>query len=276
MSFYRSLLQNRQIIIGGGIVAVLTTVAIFAPYISTHSYWSQDYMAALQPPSTAHFMGTDNYGRDIFSRVVYGARTSLLTAAGIAAVAGFVGVFLGTLGGYFGGWTDRFIQGLIDIAWTFPTLLLAIALVVILQPGQMSIIIAISAGWWAQYARVMRGEVYKTREEDYVEAARAAGAGNVHILRRVILPNAVPSVIVLITTTMGRAIILEAMLSFLGIGVQPPTPSWGAILSNARDFISNAYWYITYPGIVLSVTVLGFNLLGDGLRDVLDPYLKNQ
>lgn len=274
MKKLRYLLNYKQVLIGGGLVGLFCIFALLAPFIAPYNYYEQDYSVLLQSPSVAHLFGTDQFGRDIFSRVIFGIRTSLLTAGGTALLSGFVGVFLGSLAGYFGGWIDRLIQSLVDIAWTFPTLLLAVALVIVLAPGQMSVVIAISAGWWAQYARVMRAEVQSAREEDYVEAANAAGASDSYILFKGILPNAIPSVTVLISTTMGRAIVLEAMLSFLGIGIQPPIPSWGTMLSNGRDFITSAYWYVTFPGIALSLTVLGFNLLGDGLRDILDPYIR--
>lgn len=271
----RSWLSNRQVLIGAGIILSFTIMGILAPTIAPYHYSDQDLLSMLNPPSQDHLFGTDQLGRDVFSRVLYGTRTSLISAFGTASVAGIVGVILGLLAGYFGGWVDRIVQSSIDIAWSFPTLLLAIALVVALTPGQLSIIIAIAAGWWAQYARVVRGEVLATKEDDFVEAARALGSSNLRILFKQILPNILPVTIVLVSTTMGRAIIIETTLSFLGLGVQPPKPSWGIMLSDGRDVISMASWVTLFPGIAISLSVLGFNFLGDGLRDLLDPYIQS-
>ncbi|MFB6290365.1 MAG: ABC transporter permease [Candidatus Bipolaricaulia bacterium] len=272
----RSWFSNKQVLIGVTIILTFTIMGIFAPVIAPYHYSDQDLSNMLDAPSKAHLFGTDQLGRDVFSRVLYGIRTSLISAFGTATVAGIVGVILGLLAGYFGGWVDRMIQSSIDLAWSFPTLLLAIALVVALRPGQLSIIIAIAAGWWAQYARVVRGEVLATKEDDFVEAARALGSSNFRILFRQILPNILPVTVVLVSTTMGRAIIIETTLSFLGLGVQPPKPSWGIMLSDGRDVISMAPWVTLFPGIAISLSVLGFNFLGDGLRDLLDPYIRSE
>jgi len=255
-------------------IILFSLTGLFAPFIAPFPYWIQNLADSLQPPSWEHVFGTDRFGRDIFSRVIYGARTSLICALGAAGVAGAIGIFVGLIAGYFGGWTDRFVQGLIDISWSFPTLLLAIALAVVMKPGLISVVIAIAAGWWSQYARVVRGEVLSTREMDFVQAAKALGSSNIRIIFREIFPNIIPVIVVLISVTMGTAIIVEATLSFLGIGVQPPTPSWGIVLAKVRDFIARASWICLFPGVAISITVLAFNLLGDGLRDLLDPYMK--
>lgn len=275
MNFLRSVLNNNQLVLGAAIILFMIITAIFAPLISTHSHWEQDYSAVLKSPSTENFFGTDQYGRDTFTRVVYGARTSMLSAFGAATLAGVIGVLMGLIAGYVGGVVDRVIQSLIDISWSFPSLLMALALVVIMEPGLITIMIAIALGYWPQYAQVIRGEVLSLREEDYIMAARAIGASRIRILFKHVLPNVIAPVIILISLTMGYAIIVEASLSFLGLGIQPPMSSWGTLLSDARDFLAKAPWLSIFPGLAIVITVFGFNLLGDGLRDVMDPYLNN-
>lgn len=228
------------------------------------------------PPGGDHLFGTDQYGRDTFTRVIYGARTSLIAAFGAATLAGIIGIILGLLGGYVGGYLDSIIQSLINISWSFPSLLLALVLVVILEPGMKTIMLAIALGYWPQYAQVIRSEVLAMREEEFVLAARSLGASDTRILFLHILPNVLPPVIVLISLTMGYAIIVEASLSFLGLGIQPPMSSWGTLLADARDFLSRAPWLSIFPGLAIALAVLGLNLLGDGLRDLLDPYLKKR
>jgi peptide/nickel transport system permease protein len=268
------LLHNKQVVIGGGIILAFVVVAIFAPWIAPNEYWKQDLRVSLSSPGAKFLFGTDEFGRDIFSRTIYGARVSLIAALGSAALASVLGLTLGLLAGYFGGVIDRFIQSGIDIAWAFPTVLLAIVIASMAKPGLGSTVLAITAVYWAQYARVIRGEVLSVREEEYVTAARASGCNHIRIMTHHIFPNVMAPVIVMITITTGYAILLEAMLSFLGVGVQPPTPSWGIILSEGRSFMSRAPWITIFPGVVITIAVLGFNFLGDGLRDYLDPYMK--
>lgn len=274
MELLRLTLHNRQSLIGTSAILALMLIAALAPFVAPYHYWRQDYTAVLEAPSPAHYFGTDDFGRDTFSRIVYGARASLLSALGAAGLAGIIGIILGLLAGYFGGYLDRLIQGLIDVTWSFPSLLLALILVVIMQPGLTTIMIAIALGYWPQYAQVIRSEVLVLREEDFVLAAHSIGANSRRIILRHILPNVLAPVIVLISLTMGYAIIVEATLSFLGLGVQPPMPSWGTMLSDAREFLYKAPWLSVFPGIAITIAVLGFNLLGDGLRDILDPRLR--
>ncbi|MEF8726496.1 MAG: ABC transporter permease [Candidatus Bipolaricaulota bacterium] len=271
-----NLLHNKKVVTGGVIILIFTLFAVLAPYITRYEIWAQDYTAVFAPISPDHFFGTDNFGRDIFTRVIYGSRASLLSALGAAGLAGVIGITLGLLGGYFGGTVDRITQGLTDAFWAFPSLLMALVLIVMLQPGLFTTMIAIALGYWPRYTQVLRDEVLSVREQEYIAAARSIGSGDVRILRSHILPNVIGPVIVLITITMGNAIIVEATLSFLGLGVQPPTPSWGVMLSNAREFMTRAPWFSVFPGVAIALTVLGFNLLGDGLRDVLDPHLTRQ
>ena len=236
--------------------------------------WRQDYSAILESPSQIHYFGTDNFGRDTFSRVIYGARASLLSALGAAGLAGIIGIILGLLAGYFGGYLERIIQILVDVTWSFPWLLLALFIVAIMKPGLTAVMLAIAIGYWPQYTQVLRDEVLALRGEEFILAAQAIGASNRRIILQHILPNVIAPVIVLISLTMGYAIIIEATLSFLGLGVQPPMSSWGTLLSDARNFLSRAPWLSLFPGIAITIAVLGFNLLGDGLRDFLDPRLR--
>jgi len=274
MELLKLMLRNKQSLIGGSIVLAFILIAAFAPFVAPYPYGRQDYTAILRPPSSVHYFGTDDFGRDIFSRIVYGTRASMLSALGAAGLAGIIGIVLGLLAGYFGGYLDRFIQGVIDVAWSFPSLLLALAFVVIMEPGLTTTMLAIALGYWPQYAQVIRSEVLALREEEFVLAAYCIGARDRRILLRHILPNVIGPVIVLISLTMGYAIIVEATLSFLGLGLQPPMPSWGTMLSDARGFLSRAPWLSVFPGIAITMAVLGFNLLGDSLRDILDPRLR--
>jgi len=230
---------------------------------------------ALQPPSKEFPLGTDEFGRDILSRIIYGSRVSLKVGITTTAVAAFLGITLGALAGYYGGWLDYVIQALVDISWAFPTVLMAIFLVAVLGHGLTNLMIAVGVVYWGAFARVVRGQVLSMREWEFVLAARAAGANDIHILLQHILPNIISPVIVMGTLLMGEAILIESTLSFLGMGAQPPTPSWGSILSSGRAYLRLAPWVTTFPGIAIMLTVLGFNLLGDGLRDALDPRLKN-
>jgi len=237
-------------------------------------YWKQSFRDSLEPPTSKHLMGTDQLGRDIFSMTMYGTRISLLSAMGAALLAGVIGLLLGLMAGFFGGITDRLIQTLIDMCWCMPSIVVAIFLTAVMKPGLLTVMIAIAFGYWAQYARVLRGEVLSVKNADYVEAAKALGNSDIRIIFFHIFPNVIPSLVVLISLTVGYAIIIEAMLGYLGVGVQPPVPSWGRIISSGKEFISRAPWITVFPGIMISLTVLGFNLLGDGLRDVLDPKLR--
>lgn len=272
--WFREWFSNLDIAVGGSILLVVLIVGIFTPYLAPYNYTEPDYTNLIAPPSAKHLMGTDKLGRDVFSRIIYGTRTALVSAFSAAGLAGVIGIILGITAGYFGGWYDRLIQALIDISYSFPTILLAFALVIILEPGMQSIVIAIVLGWWPYYARFIRGEVLSTKEKDFVEAAVATGASNIHILRKEITPNVISLSIVLLSITMGQVILTVTLLSFLGLGIQPPRASWGMMLSGGRSYITSAPWLSMFPGVAIAITVLGFNLLGDGLRDKLDPYLR--
>ncbi len=260
--------------IGLALVILLIATAVFANVIAPQGIDDQDLRKGLLAPGGEFLLGSDEFGRDIFSRIVYGARVSLEVGIIATVISAFVGVTLGMIGGYFGGVLDHVIQGMVDVSWAFPTVLMAIFLVAVLGPGLTNVMIAVGLVYWSGYARVVRGQVLSLREWEYVNAARAIGARDGRILLRHVLPNVVAPVIVMATLMMGDAILIEATLSFLGIGAPPPTPSWGSILAGGRTYLKLAPWVTMFPGVTIMLTVLGFNLLGDGLRDALDPRLK--
>lgn len=259
---------------GIGIIVLFSVISIFAPYLATNSPWKQNIFDAHEPPSKEYFFGTDQYGRDIFSRIIYGARVSMLTAFSAAGIAGAIGMTLGIFAGYFGGWIDTLVQGLVDVTWSIPSIVLGLSFALLVVPGQTAIVLTVIVGWWSQYSRVIRSEAISVKNEEYVLAARAIGCSNMRIMWKEIFPNVVGPVIVLVSLTIGKAIIVEATLSFLGVGISPPTPSWGVMLSSARAYINDYPWTAIFPGLAISITVLGFNFIGDGLRDILDPYLR--
>lgn len=258
--------------IGIFIASVFILAAIFAPFIATHDVTVQDLSIRYLPPSAEHWFGTDGLGRDIFSRVIYGARISLEVGISVVVVSTIVGVLIGSIAGFYGGFIDKFLSGyLFNVFLAFPGLLLAIALVAFLGAGQGKLIAALCVIGWVGYARVMRGQVLKVREFDYVMAARALGASNLRILFTHILPNAVQPIIVQASLGMAGAVLSEASLSFLGLGIPPPAPSWGTMVEEARQFFTVAPHVLFFPGIAIALTVLAFNFIGDGLREYLDP-----
>lgn len=258
--------------IGIFIASVFILAAIFAPFIATHDVTVQDLSIRYLPPSSEHWFGTDGLGRDIFSRVIYGARISLEVGISVVVVSTIVGVLIGSIAGFYGGFIDKFLSGyLFNVFLAFPGLLLAIALVAFLGAGQGKLIAALCVIGWVGYARVMRGQVLKVREFDYVMAARALGASNLRILFTHILPNAVQPIIVQASLGMAGAVLSEASLSFLGLGIPPPAPSWGTMVEEARQFFTVAPHVLFFPGIAIALTVLAFNFIGDGLREYLDP-----
>src|SRR5918997_6075623 len=266
--------MNRLTIIGLVIVVVLVIVALFAPWIAPYEVGATNLSMRYLPPSAAHWFGTDSTGRDIFSRVVFGARISLQVGLVVVAVSAVIGTFLGALAGYYGGWVDRFVSGYVfNVFLAFPGLLLAIAMVAFLGAGLNKLILALCIIGWVGYARVIRGQVLKVREYDFVQAARALGAGDLRIIFVHILPNAVQPLIVQASLGMAGAVLAEATLSFLGLGVPPPAPSWGVMLEEARDLatLTRAPHAMLAPGLAIALTVLAFNFLGDGLREYLDP-----
>lgn len=266
--------MNRLTILGLIIVAILVIVAILAPWIATHDVGATNLSLRYLPPSSQYFFGTDSTGRDIFSRVVFGARISLKVGLVVVAVSALVGTVLGALAGYYGGWIDRIISGYVfNVFLAFPGLLLAIAMVAFLGAGLNKLIFALCIIGWVGYARLIRGQVLKVREYDFVQAARALGASDARILLIHILPNAIQPLIVQASLGMAGAVLSEAALSFLGLGVPPPAPSWGVMIEEARDLstLQAAPHALIFPGLAIALTVLAFNFIGDGLREYLDP-----
>ena len=266
--------MNRLTIAGIFIVAVLVIVAIFAPWIARYDVGYTDLSIRYLAPSAAHWFGTDSTGRDIFSRVVFGARISLKVGLIVVIVSAFVGTIMGAIAGYYGGWVDRFVSGYVfNVFLAFPGLLLAIAMVAFLGAGLNKLILALCIIGWVGYARLIRGQVLKIREYDFVQAARALGASDLRIIFVHILPNAIQPLIVQASLGMAGAVLSEASLSFLGLGVPPPAPSWGVMIEEARDIstLQAAPHALIFPGIAIALTVLAFNFIGDGLREYLDP-----
>jgi len=269
--------MNRLAIFGLVFIALLVLLAVSAPWIATHEVGVPDLLARYKGPSAEHWLGTDATGRDIFSRVIFGARISLWVGVVVVAVSGVVGIIIGALSGFYGGWIDRIVSGyLFNVFLAFPGLLLAIAMVAFLGAGLNKLILALCVIGWVGYARVMRGQVLKVREYDFVQAARAQGARDWRILFYHVLPNAVQPLIVQASLGMAGAVLSEASLSFLGLGVPPPAPSWGVMIDDAQQvgistILQRAPHALLVPGIAIALTVLAFNFLGDGLREYLDP-----
>jgi peptide/nickel transport system permease protein len=256
-----------------GFVIVLITVlaAVAGPFLSPYESSAQELARRLEAPSLAHPLGLDELGRDILARLLEGARISLLVGLAVVSVSSTVGMLFGSIAGYFGGRIDDLISRVIDVLMAFPGILLAIALVAVLGPSLTNVVLALSVIGWVGYARLVRGQALRAREFEFVQAARACGASSARIVLRHILPTAFPSVVVQATLGMAGAIIAEAALSFLGLGVQPPTPSWGTMLDAGRAHLFDAPHLTVFPGLAIALLVLGFNFLGDGLRDRVDP-----
>ncbi len=256
---------------GGALLVLFLLVAAGASWIAPQDPLVQDLYGRLSPPSGKNWFGTDDFGRDILSRVIHGARVSLHVGVAAVAIALVVGTAIGLIAGYWGGLLDNVLMRLMDLMLAFPSILLAIVVVAVLGPSLSNAMLAVGIVSIPQYARLVRASVLSIREQDYVTAARALGAGDARIILTAILPNCIAPLIVQSTLGMAGAILDAAGLSFLGLGAQPPTPEWGAMLSSGRDFILSAPWVLTFPGLAILLTVLAFNLLGDGLRDALDP-----
>jgi peptide/nickel transport system permease protein len=261
---------NPLALLGLGIVVVLLLVAAFAPVIATHDPIAQNLVNRLQPMSSSHWLGTDSLGRDIFSRIVYGARITLFIVLLVVVTVGPMGLLIGATAGYFGGWVDTILMRMTDVFLAFPRLILALAFVAALGPGLENAVIAIAFTAWPPYARVARAEALVVRNSDYIAAVRLQGASGPRIVLRHVVPICVPSLIVRTTLDMAGIILTAAGLGFLGLGAQPPLPEWGAMISAGREQIFDQWWVATFPGIAICLCSLGFNLLGDGLRDVLD------
>jgi peptide/nickel transport system permease protein len=265
-------LRSRAAVAGLLIVALVVAVAAFAPWLAPHDYRDQQLPKVLLPPfwqpraDPSYPLGTDHLGRDLLSRIVFGARTSLLVGVGGVAIAGSIGILLGLLAGYFRGLLDDVIMRLVDIQLSFPPIFLVIAIMAVIGQSLLNVVLVLGLVTWVQYARVVRGTTLSVKEKDYVEGARAAGAGHARILARHILPNILPPIVVIATVNVSTLILAEAALSFLGLGVQPPTPAWGTMLAEGREVFRIAWWTAVFPGLAIVVTVLGVNLLGEGLE----------
>jgi peptide/nickel transport system permease protein len=271
---------NGRAVIGLTLVGLALVAAIFAPLMAPHDPELADITVRLQPPawsadgSTANLLGTDALGRDLLSRVIYGARTSLLVCLISVALAGLIGVTLGLIAGFYGGIVENVIMRMVDIMFAFPFLLLAITWMAIFSPGRRNVVAILVLTGWATYCRLARGQVLALREKEYVLAARVLGAPSGRLIRRHILPNLIATITVISTMVLAQFILAEAALSFLGLGVEPQTPTWGGLVNEGRDYIVQAWWIETFPGLAIVLTVSGIGLLGDWLRDVLDPRLR--
>lgn len=272
--FVRLFIKNKLALLGVFIVSIVWGMAIFAPWIAPYDPLEMNFNAILAPPSSAHIFGTDMYGRDIFSRIVYGARISLEIGFIVVGIGATVGTILGGTAGYFGSLYDMVIMRIVDLLLAFPFLILAIVIAAALGPGITNVMIALGSVSWLSYARIVRGEVLSVKEREYIIATKAIGSSSMRILIKHVLPNCMASVLVLATLQMASALIAAASLSFLGMGVQPPQPGWGAMLNDAQEYLREAWWYAFFPGMAIVITVLGINFIGDGLRDALDPKMR--
>lgn len=274
LDFWRRFRRNHLAVAGLLILLLLVFIAIFAQQLAPYDYKESNMPQSLKPPSAAHWLGTDELGRDILSRIILGARVSLKVGVEAVVISLLVGILLGAMAGYYGGWIDNVIMRFMDIMLAFPPLLLAIAFMAVLGRGLDNAIIAIGIVSIPEYARIVRGSVLSVKENDYVQAARAIGDTDTQVILHHVLPNVMAPIIVRATLGVSAAILEAAALGFLGLGVQPPEAEWGAMLGSGRSAIFSAPHIITFPGIAITVTVLAFNILGDGLRDALDPRLK--
>jgi peptide/nickel transport system permease protein len=272
--------RDQATLLGAGIVVAAFLVAVFAPYLTPHDPFAQDLNLRLIPPvwsdgsQPAHLLGTDQLGRDYLSRLIYGTRISLLIGVLTVITSGAIGITLGILGGFFGGWTDSIVMFLITCRLSIPLILVALTAVALVGSSLAVVILTLGLLLWERFAVVARTTTMQVRNLDYIAAAQAAGASRVHILRREVLPNIANHLVVVATLEMALAILLEAALSFLGLGVPPPLPSWGLMIAEAKEYMFFRPWVIMTPGVALFVLVLGINLLGDGLRDPLRPYIR--
>ncbi len=270
----RRLTSDPLALLGLAIVIAFTVAALFAPLLAPHDPTAVDPSARLQGPSLGHPLGTDNLGRDLLSRLLHGSRWSLGTVVLATFLVMSIGVTVGALAGYVGGLLDDLLMRVVDLLLAFPGIILALAVAGTIGPGITGVMIGLVVVWWAPYGRIVRGMVLAVRERPFLEAARALGLRRRRIVFRHIVPNVLPPVIVLMTLEMGELILVAAALNFLGLGAQPPTPEWGAMLAESRPFLVSAPQLMVYPGLAIALVVLGFNLLGDGLRDELDPRLQ--
>jgi len=272
---WKRLRKNKLAVYSGFLIIMLFLISFLAPVISPYNPNDQDLSLRLSPPTKAHFFGTDEFGRDVFSRIIWGSRISL--KVGFVAVGIFIllGTLIGSLSGYYGGWVDNFMMRFADIMLCFPDFFLILMVIAILEPNINYVMIVIGLVSWPSVARLVRAEFLKLKKQEFVEAARALGLSDARIIFRHILPNALAPVLIAATFGVASAILVESGLSFLGLGVQPPTPSWGNILTSGKDYLlSGAWWLSVFPGLAIFITVLSYNLLGEGLRDAIDPRIK--
>lgn len=272
--FSRHILKNRLSLTGLVLIFALVVFAVIGPYVAPYDPYTTDPINKLEDPSKAHVFGTDNLGRDILTRVLYGARISMTIAVIILLVSGTIGTLIGIIAGYFGGGIDNILMRITDIFLAFPRLILAMAVAAALGRSLNNVVLAVAFTTWTIFARLARGQALAVKEEDYVEAARASGATNWRILSVHVLPLCISPVIIQGTIAMGGIILIVAGLGFVGFGAQPPTPEWGVMVSDGRNYLPTAWWACVFPGLAIMFTVLGFNLLGDGVRDILDPRMR--
>ncbi len=273
MMVYRRLTKNKAAMVGAVLVGLFVVSALFAPLLAPYDPL-EPVAPPLEPPSASHPLGTDYLGRDILSRIIFGARVSLQVGVAAVGIALVVGTLVGAVSAYYGGWADLIVMRVMEIMLSFPSILLAIAIMAIMGPQLINAMIAVGIVAIPTYARLVRSSVLSVKEHEYTEAAVAIGATDLRIILLHVLPNCLAPLIVQATLGIATAILDTAALSFLGLGAQPPTPEWGAMLSDTREYIQRAPWVMTFPGLAIMISVLGFNLLGDGLRDALDPRLK--
>ncbi len=272
--FFRRLIRNRLAVAGLVLVFFLFIIAILAPVISPYNPALINLDKILDTPNTKHWLGTDQLGRDVLSRMIWGSRISLLVGFVSIGIASFIGTILGAIAGYYGGWIDNLIMRFVDIMLCFPTFFLILAVIAVLEPSIWNIMIVIGVTGWMGVARLVRAEFLSLMDREFVLAAKSSGASDFRIIFRHVLPNALAPVLVAATLGVAAAILTESALSFLGIGIQPPTSSWGSMLTAGKDNIEIAWWLSLYPGLAILLTVLGYNLLGEGIRDAIDPRLK--
>lgn len=272
---WRQLKKNKIAVISLWVIVFIVLVAVFAPLLAPYSYELQDRTDTFAAPSVKHLLGTDKMGRDVLSRLLWGSRQSLMIGAVSTAISAVIGIIIGAIAGYYGGWADNLIMRMLDIYQSIPMFLLCVTFAAVLGPSLRNAVIAIGISIVPGFARLMRASILSIREMEYVEAAKSINAGSARIIRKHIIPNAISPLIVSITMGVGSSALAGAGLSFIGLGVQPPIPEWGGMISDARSIMRDHGELALYPGICVIITVLAFNLLGDGLRDALDPRLKN-
>jgi peptide/nickel transport system permease protein len=265
---------NKMGMLGVFIISLLVLIAIFAPLLEPYSFKSQDISIMNEAPSKSHLLGTDEFGRDLLSRILRGARISFVVGVMSVAISVVIGVVIGGIAGFYGGPIDLILTSIADLTWSMPAILIALLLVAIIGPGLESVVLAIGLSYWAQYARLIRGQILSLKGAVFIEATRSLGASDMTILFKHLIPNSISPIIVAATIGIGNAIVLEATLGFLGMGAQPPTPSWGAMMSSGTAYLFISPWVIVFPGVAMMVTVLGFNLFGDALVDIMD--VKNR